>query len=123
MVFVLGLASYGAARLFAHYPSGLVPLGLGLWGATIVRPHLALMVLAALGPAWLVRPSGRNRLGLSPYFRAIGLAALVVVLLVVVTQAETFFGIERLDAEGAKEVATNTETQTSQGARSSRTRE
>ena len=56
MVFVLGLASSGAARLFAHYPSGLVPLGLGLWGATVVRPHLALMVLAALGPAWLVRP-------------------------------------------------------------------
>ena len=115
MVAVLGLASYGAARLFAHHPSGLVPLGLGLWGATVVRPHLALMVLAALGPAWLVRPSGRNRLGLSPYFRAIGFAALIVVLLVVVSQAETFFGVERLDAEGAQEVRTYTETQTSQG--------
>ncbi len=115
MVFVLGLASYGAARLFAHRPSGLIPLGLGLWGATTVRPHLALMVLAALGPAWLARPSGRNRLGLSPYFRAFGFAVLILVLLAVVSQAETFFGVERLDAEGAQEVATYTETQTAQG--------
>ena len=107
MVSVLGLASYGAARLFTHRVSGLVPLGLGLWGASVVRPHMALMILAALGPAWLVRPSGRNRLGLSPFFRAIGFAALIVVLLAVVSQAETFFGIERLDAEGAEDVATN----------------
>jgi hypothetical protein len=115
MVAVLGLASYGAARLFAHRPSGLIPLGLGLWGATTVRPHLALMVLAALAPAWLARPSGRNRLGLSPYFRAFGFAALILVLLVVVAQAETFFGVERLDSEGAQEVATITEEQTAQG--------
>ena len=38
---------------------------------------------------------------------------LIVVLLAVVSQAETFFGVERLDAEGAQEVATDTETQTS----------
>ena len=115
MVFVLGLASYGAARLLAHHPTGLVPLGLGLWGASTVRPHLALMVLAALGPAWLVRSGGRNRLGLSPYFRAFGFAVLIVVILAVVSQAETFFGVERLDAEGAQEVATDTAAQTSQG--------
>ncbi len=115
MVAMLGLASYGAAKLFAHRPSGLVPLGLGLWGASVVRPHLALMVLVALGPAWLVRSRGRNRLGLSPYFRAFGFAVLIVVLLAVVSQAEDFFGVERLDAEGAQTVATNTEAQTSQG--------
>ncbi len=115
MVAVLGLASYGAARLFAHHPSGVIPLGFGLWGASTVRPHLALMVLAALAPAWLARPSGRNRLGLSPYFRAFGFGALILVLLVVVSQAEAFFGVERLDSEGAQEVATITEEQTAQG--------
>ena len=73
------------------------------------------MVLAALGPAWLVRASGRNRLGLSPYFRAFGFAALILVLLVVVSQAEAFFGVERLDTEGAQEVAAYNETQTSGG--------
>ena len=115
MVFVLGLASYGAARLFTHHLSGLVPLGLGLWGASVVRPHMALIVLAALGPAWLVRPTGRNRLGLSPFVRAIGFALLIVVLLTVVSRAETFFGVERLDAEGAEAVATDAGARTAQG--------
>ena len=81
MVAVLGLASYGAARLFAHHPSGVIPLGFGLWGTSTVRPHLALMVLAALAPAWLARPTERDRLGLSPYFRAFGFGALILVLL------------------------------------------
>ena len=121
MVAMLGLASYGAARLFTHRVSGLVPFGLGIVGASVVRPHMALMILAALGPAWLVRPSGRNRLGLSPFVRAIGFAVLIVVLLAVVSPGRDLFRHRtprRRRSRGSW--PRTTRTQTGQGDRSSR---
>ena len=96
MIFVLGGATYGLARLFRGSVVGLVWLGLGTWGMA-VRPHLALIFLGSAGVAWLFRPSGENRLGPAPFVKLAGAVLLLVGLLVVVDQAEDFFDIERLD--------------------------
>ncbi len=48
MMLVLGAAALGAAQLFAGRFRGLVWLALGLWGAAVVRPHMALIVGAGL---------------------------------------------------------------------------
>lgn len=115
MVAMIGLASYGVARLVRNSLVGIVPLALGAWGASVVRPHIALMIVVALVPAWLVRPAGRNRLGLSPFARVIGTVGLLAVLGVMATQVSDFFDIERLDSEGAEQVAESTEERTAQG--------
>jgi hypothetical protein len=85
MVLMLGLASYGVAKVLTHRNMGLIPLALGVWGATVVRPHIGLIIVAAFGPAWFLRSQGRNRLGLNPFLRAIGLVGIVAVLFVVVS--------------------------------------
>ncbi len=115
MVPMIGLASYGAARLVRNNLLGILPLALGLWGASVVRPHVALMIVAALVPASLLRPKGRNRLGFSPFARVLGVVAIVAVLGVVVTQVTEFFDVPRLDSEAAEQVATETGLQTAQG--------
>jgi hypothetical protein len=115
MVAMIGLSAYGVARVLTHRPSGVIPLGLGVWGAAAVRPHIALMILAPLAPAWLLRPAGRNRLGLSPFLRGLGVVAVILVALVLVTEAEEFFDIDSLNREGAEQVAEDTALQTAQG--------
>lgn len=115
MVAALGLAAYGVSLILTHQLVGLVPFALGAWGAMVMRPHVALILLAAVAPAWLVRPTGGNRLGLSPVTRALGLVALIVILVLVIGQAERFFGVQRLDADGVVEVADSTESRTNIG--------
>src|SRR5207302_1290095 len=48
MILALGAAALGAAQLFVGRFRGLVWLALGLWGAAVVRPHMALIVGAGL---------------------------------------------------------------------------
>ena len=56
MTFALGLSAYGAARLFTHQRGAYAALLLGLAATTIVRPHVAILVVAALFAGYVVRP-------------------------------------------------------------------
>ena len=56
MTFALGLTAYGAARIFTHQRRAYLPLLLGLAAALIVRPHVAVVVVAALFAGYVVRP-------------------------------------------------------------------
>ena len=73
MLLCLGFAAYGIARLLTgRLIIGVIPAALGFWGAAVVRPHIALMlVLAAVlaghpPPAGAARDGGRRGPPIAP---------------------------------------------------------
>jgi hypothetical protein len=55
LVFTLGLASYGAARVLRRLPFGYLLLALGGVGVYLVRPHMAAMFAVSFAAAFLLR--------------------------------------------------------------------
>lgn len=107
MILALGAAALGAAQLFVGRFRGLVWLGLGLWGAAIVRPHMALILGAGLviaAPLAVLRgPQGEGR----QRSRATGVVLVVALLVagpILIRVAEGFFHLQSLNAETAQEV-------------------
>lgn len=118
MVFCLGLAAYGLARALTGRFLGLFPVGLGLWGAAVVRPHLALLMIIAAAPAVILRAIGPRGEGSGLFHRVrvvlIG-AALVIGVVVLTSRAEQFFGLKSLNPESAQSVLTEVTRRTGQG--------
>ena len=119
MMLVLGAAALGAAELLIGRLRGIVWLGLGLWGAAVVRPHMALLVGAGLV---LAVPIAMRRGGASREGRQRGLlgsAVLVLALLLagsaLIGVAESFFGMDSLNKESTQEVLDRVEEQTAEG--------
>jgi hypothetical protein len=107
MLLVLGAASLGAAQLFAGRLRGLAWLALGMGGAVVVRPHMALILGAGLvvaAPLAVFRGGARVE---SRLRGRLGSAMLVVALLlmgsVFIGVAEQFFGLDTLNAKTAQE--------------------
>lgn len=107
MVLVLGAAALGAAQLLAGRFRGLVWLVLGLWGAAVVRPHMALIAAAGLvvaAPLAVLRGGAhghrrqRGRLG-----GAVLLLALLLAGSTLIGVAEDFFGLDSLNSQTAQE--------------------
>lgn len=120
MVFVLGAVALGAAQLFTGRFRGLLWLALGLWGAAVVRPHMALIGgagLAVAAPIAALRGGGahgdrrqRGRLG--------GVVLVLTLLLAgstLIGVAEKFFGLKSLNTESAQEVLDETTRRTGEG--------
>ncbi|HYT40617.1 MAG TPA: hypothetical protein VEN99_13935 [Acidimicrobiia bacterium] len=112
MVLVLGAAALGAAQLFAGRFRGLVWLALGLWGAAVVRPHMALIVgggLVAAAPLAVLRGGAdghrrqRGRLG-----GAVLVLALLVAGPALIGVAQNFFHLQSLNSQTAQEVLDET---------------
>jgi hypothetical protein len=114
MTFALGVTAYGAARLLTHKRWGLPVVGLGLLGTVMVRPHVALVVFLALGAAYIVRPAKRASLT-NPVAKVGGLVVLAVVGLIVLSQVQDFFGVQKVDSTAVEHVFDRTRQQSSQG--------
>lgn len=114
MLLTMGLTAYGVARILRHRQWGLTLTAAGIAGATAVRPHVALVMLASLLVALLIRRSPA-RSALAPVVRLASIAAVVAITLVVVNQAEAFFGIESFDQETVSTTLLSTEVSTQQG--------
>ena len=114
MLLTLGVAAYGAARALAHRPGGFVLFALGLWGAGTVRPHVALIGVAALLVAY---PFRRSRVAgiRSQTSKAIGIALLCLAALLAVGRVERFFGVRSLEGGGAGQALLRTQQQTGEG--------
>ncbi len=114
LVFTVGLASWGAARLLTHEPGGLSMLGLGLAATAMVRPHVALISLVAVVAATLLRRSQGD-----PVARLAAKVAAVLVLLVggavLASATAEFLDLENLGATEISSALGSTQAMTSQG--------
>jgi hypothetical protein len=89
MLFALGIAAFGAARILTgRMWGGFAIAGLGLWLAGIVRLHVAGMVAVALAFAYIVYRPERTTRRLNMLARVFSIAAVVGLTIVVVLQAE-----------------------------------
>jgi hypothetical protein len=80
LVFTLGIACLGAARIFVRKPGGYTLFVIGLVLGALVRPHVSLMLAIAFGVGLLVGRRANRPGQLTP--AAIGKVAGLVVLLV-----------------------------------------
>jgi len=109
----LGVAALGAAKFLTHARGGLLLLAVGLVGLSLVRPHVAVLVVCALVAAQLFKPSGPEPTGILG--KILGLALLGGAMYLVSDQAATFFGIETLGADTVSQTITWAGGQTAQG--------
>ena len=119
LMLCIGAMAYGFARLLNGHLWGVVLTGLGIWGAVVVRPHIALMLL--VGAAVALPPAPGQRIGAPEGRRGGALARLVLPLLVLASvptamgAAETFFRIEELNLDSVAEVRDEVTRRTSTG--------
>lgn len=114
MLLGLGIASWGIARIVTGRAAvGLAVTVLGLATLSLVRPHVALMVLVGLGVAMLARPRSRST------FRATGRVVIVLILLVggsiIVERTSEVLKIDLTGTESVTTALAETQEQTDQG--------
>jgi hypothetical protein len=117
MVWMLGMCALGVANLLIGRWRGFAWLGLGSLGCIMVRPHLALIVVAGFALGLLLR---RNRGAYSRLLaRPAGTALLMVGMIafgaVTFAATQSFFKLDSLDLESAQGVLDSTTLQTSEG--------
>jgi hypothetical protein len=119
MLFALGLTTYGAARVFTG-PTlrGLLTVGVGLWLATLVRPHVAGMAGLALAVAFMTARTQRRpgRRG-SMVMKVLAMAGLIALGVVLLNQTAAFLKDNGFDPEdgGVTSVLAETTRRTSVG--------
>lgn len=89
ILFTLGLSAYGAALVLAYRARGFPWLLVGIIGAALVRPHIALLVAVSLAVTYLVAPSRRVSL-LSPMAKTIGVVFLLALSALTLRQFESY---------------------------------
>jgi hypothetical protein len=118
MLFAIGIAALGAARLFTRRSGGytLVLPGIGL--AYLVRPHVALVMLTALVVALVIgRGQPRPARALTPASVAKGatIVLLLVGMSVVATRTADYLGIKNLHPSSTSQAFEETRANTREG--------
>jgi hypothetical protein len=118
MVFALGLASNGAARVFSQQRSGYTVLTLGIAAAALPRPHIAIVVLAAvaagLATATLVGAGAGGR-SPAPATRIVGVIFIAVASVILAPQVATFLQIDDVGTGGLDAALSSTQERTAGG--------
>jgi hypothetical protein len=111
----LGLGALGAARILARARGGFVLLGIGLCLTALIRPHIALILFAALAVAYLVSKS-KTASPLNPLAKLLGAVVLVVGGLVLAKVTAHFFGLQSLSVSSIQQVLNTNASNTGAGA-------
>jgi hypothetical protein len=115
MLLCIGITANGASRLYTRGRLGFAVLALGLTGCAAVRPHIAVILLAAAFAGYLFRPAGPRATVLSPLAKIAGVVVLVVVSLVAVQRAATFFEVDEVNSQSVDQVLASTQERTDEG--------
>jgi hypothetical protein len=114
MVFAIGLTSLGAARLFRRLRGGFILLVAGLWLTMMVRPHMAMLLLIAVGVAFIFTRRSEGSVAVT-----VGKVFVVGFLLIgggyLSSQTADFLEVESLGGDGVEEALTATTETTGQG--------
>jgi hypothetical protein len=110
----IGLCALGAVRLLnARWVSGITMLAAGLTLTGFVRPHVGLIIAAALGAALLGRSGGQTRGRLLG--RIVAVIAIVIGGALLAEATADRFDVDSLGTEQVSETLTYTTEQTTQG--------
>jgi len=110
MMFTLGIAVYGAARLFTHRALGFTFLAAGLAGMAAVRPHFAVLAFLGAAAGYLLRRSRPGR-----PVKAVGIVALVLAGLLVGTRLQSYFNLDDLSGSSVGQLLEQTEDKSGKG--------
>jgi hypothetical protein len=98
-ILCLGVGSYGVARvLTGRIGSGVLLVAAGLWGVTMLRPHVALTMFCGIALAGLVGKS-RGDAGKASLLRLVLFGILLAVGTYLATSTAEFFGVPSLNQE------------------------
>lgn len=103
MTLALGLAALGAAKLLSFRRGSAWMLLAGLGIAMAIRPPIALILLSAVGVAFVLRRSGR-RTPLSPFSKILGIVIIVGGGLFLATRTASFLHVSKLDSSSVQQV-------------------
>ncbi len=112
MLFV-GVTALGAAKLFNSQPGAYALLAMGAVGTAIVRPHVAVLLFAALLIAQILRPTVGHPTGLLAKLG--GVLVLGGAAVVLMSQSAAFLGIDDLTWQALSESVDWAGDQTGQG--------
>jgi hypothetical protein len=118
IIFAVGLAALGAARLLTRQPGGYTLAFVGVLITYLVRPHVAMITLVGLGFALVIgRGHSRPTRSLTPGSIAKALAIVLLVLgaSVIATRTARFLGIESLQPSSTEEAFEETQQRTGRG--------
>jgi hypothetical protein len=117
MLFTLGLAAFGTARVLTGRPwRGIALAGVAMWLAAIVRAHVSGMVVLGLVVAYLFARPPRRLGALGPAVKLFALAALVVVAVGMLGKTQSYLLEKGIDPQdGVTSVLAETQRRTNQG--------
>jgi hypothetical protein len=119
MAVTISLAAFGTAKMLKRLHGGYLLVGVGLFGAAVVRPHVSLLVFAAIAVAFLVGRRDSRRVpgtfSLAGVTKAFGIVLLLVAGAILAPQTAHFLKVDSLSASGVSTALSNAQNKTSQG--------
>lgn len=115
MTLCIGLAVYGAARIYTRARWGFLCLAAGLALSALVRPHITLILFAAIAAGYLLRPAGPRATPLAPVAKVAGVLVLAAASVIVLQQAASFLKVDSISASSVSSVVNNSVELTNEG--------
>lgn len=116
VVFALGLATLGCAKLFRSRLSGIWQAGLGTLGVAVVRPHIAVILVVSMVIGYAL---GRVQSGagkrMNPVLKVLVVVALMGAAFLAADNAAKYFKLEDLSLDSVNAVTAEANRRTSQG--------
>ena len=113
LLFFVGLFAFGAAQFFSGRLTGLGWLVAATVGMAIIRPHFAVLLMAAAATAQVLRPTDKSPLSIVA--KAAGSVVMVVGVAYLTLSAADFLNISDLSTEAVVDKVTEAGRNTGQG--------